>query len=105
MPQQFSIKTGDLEPPIECQLFDGAGVAADLTAAVAVRFLVAGITLAGTASFIDKATGKVRYTWSGSDTATAGRYNAEWEIEWSGGRKQTFPSAQYIKLVIWEDLD
>jgi hypothetical protein len=37
-------------------------------------------------------------------TSEAGQFDAEFEIEWDDGRKQTVPNRGYLKIYIDEDL-
>lgn len=47
----------------------------------------------------------VRYDWATGDTDTAGQFQAEWQVTWTGGKKQTFPTETYHSLEILADLD
>lgn len=46
-----------------------------------------------------------RYDPISTDTAAAGEYQYEWELTFSGGRKQTFPDPGYNTITITADLD
>jgi hypothetical protein len=119
MPIEFHIKRGDLEPAIEGVLkrIDATGIIrpVDLTGAVRVKFAMklkdAKIPkVDAPASIISPEAGVVRYTWQPGDTDTVGIYKAEWQVEWPGGRLETFPSTDdpesggYIKIIIREDI-
>lgn len=105
----FSIKQNDLLPALSAVLNDADGPV-DLTGASSIAFHMRPVgsttatTLTGTASIVNAATGEVRYTWAGSDTATAGAYECEWEITWPGSKKMTFPSKGYDTVVITDDI-
>lgn len=59
----------------------------------------------GAASVVSPATsGIVQYAWSGSDTATAGMYSAEFEITFGDGKIETFPNSDYIRVEILDDI-
>lgn len=102
------IKQNDLAPDVEAQLIEPKKPnqprePIDLTAAVAVRFLASnGVNAPCTVD--DELEGRVRYVWQAGDTDVAGTFEAEFEIEWAGGKKQTVPSNGSIKLIIDEDL-
>lgn len=105
------MKQDDLLPVLTMTLQDANGDGVSLVAATAVKFLMK--TRTGTlkinASGVadpDQTTypGRVSYTWQGTDTDTAGDYLAEWEVTFSGGKKQTFPNDSYILVKITSDL-
>lgn len=107
----FSIKAHDQLPALRVQLqtaSDGAPV--DLTNATSVKFImtvtVGGATTISSAAVIENAVqGIVRYDWTAANTATPGQYLGEFEVTWTGGKKQTFPTGQYITIAINADLD
>jgi hypothetical protein len=105
----FTIKKGDLRPVIQATLRDAVGVI-DLTNASGVSFVMNypgggsnKVNAAGT--IVTAASGIVKYTWTGTDTDTAGTFDCEWEIDWGGGVPQTVPSEGYDRVIITEDLD
>lgn len=103
MSHVFYIKTGDTAPSIEATLkIDDVPV--DLTTATGVRFKM-GDSLDEAAVIVDAAAGKVRYDWTSGQTSTAGTYDAEFEITWTGGGVQTVPSKGYMRIHIADDLD
>ncbi len=53
---------------------------------------------------VDGATGSVRYDWADGDTDTEGTYDAEWEITYGDGRKQTLPDNDFEEVIIGRDL-
>jgi len=54
------------------------------------------------ATVVDAENGRVRYTWTAADTAEAGTYQAEFELQWGGGAViRTVPSRSgAFKVVI-----
>lgn len=48
--------------------------------------------------------GSVKYVWTATDTATAGSFQAEFEVTYTNGAVETFPNDQSISIVITEDL-
>lgn len=109
MSHVFYIKRGDTAPAVEATLRQPGtaeglpGAPIDLTAATTVRFLMEG-GVADDAVIVDAAGGQVRYDWQPGETDVAGTHDAEFEITWGDGRKQTVPNGEYIKVVIAADL-
>ena len=100
----FAIKAFDRLPSIQATL------SADLTTATSVDFIMrpkAGGTakINAAAVVVDAAEGVVRYDWAALDTDTPGEYQAEWEVTWSGGKQQTFPTTTYHTIDVLADLD
>jgi hypothetical protein len=109
----FEIKQNDLSPSFVVSLKDDFGepteAAVNLTAAGTVFFnmrLVDGaVKIArGTASITGTVTGEVTYNWVGTDTDTAGDYEAEVEIVWNNGKPETFPNGGYFAVSIIDDI-
>jgi hypothetical protein len=107
----FYIKEGDTSPNIRAQLLDDDGSPAQVTQSSQVKFKmkpVGGqsfkIDDTGTITDVDNA--YVRYAWVGSDTDTAGYYNAVFEVDYNGDGNydETFPNSQYIVVRIDEAL-
>ena len=105
----FEIKRNDRRPYFRVQLTEN-GDPADLTSAVAARFIMkSGATLKIDREdmvFVDKPTGVVEYQWASGDTDTADTYTAEVEIDWGGtpAEFQTFPSTGYFTVTVNIDL-
>lgn len=109
MASDFTIKANDRLPSIQATLSSG-GSALDLTTATAVKFIMktstgSTIRVNATATIVTPTSGVVRYDWLAVDTATPGDYVAEWEITWTGGKKQTVPTLTYHTVTILADLD
>jgi hypothetical protein len=104
----FTIKANDRLPSIQATLN------ADLTTATGVNFIMKAtqgntIKVNAAAVIVSSAalpTGSVvRYDWLAVDTATPGSYQAEWQVTWTGGKKQTFPTLTYHTVDVLADLD
>jgi hypothetical protein len=100
----FTIKANDRLPSIQATL------SADLTTATGVNFIMKSvqgntIKVNAAATIVTPASGVVRYDWIAVDTATPGSYQAEWQVTWTGGKKQTFPTLTYHSIDVLADLD
>jgi hypothetical protein len=107
----MTIKQGDRLPKLRATLQQGTPPAAiDLTTAVAVKFQMrlvsnpATVKGPGACTIVTAASGIVEYAWGASDTDTAGTWEAEFEIEWSGGLKETVPNDGYFTVTIVDDI-
>lgn len=107
----FKIKSHDTLPALRVQLQNERDQSlVDLTNATAAKFLmtrtVGGAIVVSAAAVIENAVqGIVRYDWIAADTATPGSFLGEFEITWTGGKKQTFPTGSYITIDVLADLD
>lgn len=106
----FYIKQGDTSPSIQAQLLDDTGQPVDLTGA-SVSFIMKSVggdtTVVDGGATIDSASdGEVSYAWGGTDTETAGYYNAVFRVDYnsSGTDDETFPNTQYIVVKVDESL-
>lgn len=110
MTQTFTIKRHDRAPSVSFVVTDVEGFPLDLTAFTTVKFLMRKrgatlLTVERAATFDDKPGGIVRYDWQPGDTAEAGTYFAEFELQDADGRKQTAPARGLIRIDIAGDLD
>lgn len=106
----FYIKEGDTSPAIRVQLLEDDGSVVDLSSDT-VTFKMAEVgsdtlKVDATATIDTASEGKVSYSWSGSDTDTAGYYNAVFEVDegGTGTVDETFPNSQYIVVRVDEAL-
>lgn len=112
----YSIKRGDLEPPLRVQLTERdpdspdprARRPKDLTGAQSARLKAKSrdhlTVIDGDADIVvPESDGYVEYAWQVGDTARACVLKAEVEIVWSGGRPQTFPNDGTFDIEIEED--
>jgi hypothetical protein len=101
----FTLKAGDLEPAIGAQLLDANKLPIDLTGkTVAFRMRlksgVAGVyKVSSSATITTAASGLVAYSWTGTDTDTAGLYVAEFIVT-AAGRPMTVPNATYLTVQV-----
>lgn len=108
----FWIKKGDTSPAIEATLEDSKGDAIDLSSsgkdASSVDFHMVdsadNTIVDSSATFVDKANGKVSYSWSSGDTDEAGLFEAEWEVTYNDGTIETFPNFENLVVNITDEL-
>ncbi len=101
----YTIKQNDTSKKIEATLKDVAGVAVNLTGATVVfsMWLKRSRTLKvdeASATIVVAASGTVEYQWVAADTDTAGDYEGEFEVTFSGGLIETFPNDRNIQIAV-----
>ena len=114
MANNVTMKRNDTRPFLDVILQDVSGSALDLTASVATS----GITFTmkdldtdtikvnqGVCQTVPGTAGMVRYNWQAADTATAGTYVGEFQVEYDDGTKLTIPTSTVLSIVILEDYD
>lgn len=102
MNEQFRIKRNDTSPAIKRKLLDSDGNVINLTGA-SVRFYMSD-KVAADATILNAIEGIVSYDWQDGDTDTSGVHNAEFEVVYADGTKETFPNDSNIIVVIASDL-
>jgi len=105
----FKIKQGDTRPSLEAQLLDENREPRDLQTADEVRFHMKDVdtqevVVEAAGLVLNASEGRVAYEWSDGDTDTLGRHEAEFEVHYSDGGKETFPNGDNIEVYITEDL-
>lgn len=105
----ITVKQNDRRPPASQTLKRGTTVV-PLTDATGVTFKMRyegkkDLKVNTAASIVDAANGGVKYNWQEGDTDTPGVYYAEWEVIWSDGTPETFPTLGYEIVLITGDLD
>lgn len=108
MPADFTIKQGDVLPVLKDTLTYSDGSAVNLTGAT-VNFVMRSITAVlpttnATATVVSATAGTVSYTFTSTDTATAGRYMGTWQITFSGGQQMQFPTDGYLDIAVEENI-
>lgn len=101
----FYIKRGDISPSLVYRLRPTL----DLTGATAVFNMRLPGSVTPTVNrravtIQDVEGGVLRYDWQGSDTALAGRYEAEFEVQLPGGLITTFPNLGFISVIVSPDI-
>lgn len=110
----FVIKKDNTSPAIERQLTDENGNALDVSSAGDIRFVMGqvpgetpkvGDNLAGNVSMPNGGgDGVVKYEWQTGDTDTAGRFKAEFEVEWQDGTIEDFPIGYHLIILVRQDV-
>jgi len=105
----FTIKRGDTSPSIKTFLKDSAGAAVDLTGAtVRIHMKAVGasaLKVDEEMTVVNAASGIVFYSWSSSDTDTAGTYYVEFQVTKADNSVETFPNNGNAVIVITNSLD
>ena len=106
------LKRHDTAVMPRAKFLDEDGAAVDLTGATVVYTLREWVSkrvkiLRQTATVRDQVLylGEVYYPWMPTDVNTAGDYEEEWEITYSGGSKESFPVGTRQKVRIEADYD
>ena len=106
----FSIKQNDTAPALEGICKDGFGAPVPLDGATVVfhmRLAPAGPVKVngGAMSAVGNASlGRHNYSWTASDTDTAGLYEGEVEATFNNGRVRTFPPDGYFAIQVTDDI-
>jgi len=101
------MKRGDTLPVLERTLQYSSGTAINLTGAT-VRFKTrnrdtGAVVTNGLCTVVSATAGTVSYTWQSADTATAGEYDAEFEVTFPSG-VLSVPNFGFLRLSVGEDV-
>lgn len=97
----------DTRPSLVKTLLDASGAAVNITGATVVfNMSQGGVAVVSRAAAVvtDGTNGIVTFTPSSTHTATAGEYAGEFEVTFSGGGVQTFPSPHKMRIVITPEI-
>jgi hypothetical protein len=105
----FYIKQNDTRPELDVFLRDDKDRSINITGAV-VKFSLRNasdnsvkISL-GSVTTVSSTAGRVKYSFSASDTDTSGNFDGEFQVTFVGGQIETFPNDGYIKVIITDDV-
>ncbi len=115
MASTFTIKAGDLAPPLQATLTDSKGQAIDLTGQLGITFQMklrqhadndqVALKVDAAGSVVGAATdGVVKYDWLGQDTDEVGEYIAEFKVIQSDGKPRTVPNPSFITVRVVSDI-
>ena len=105
----FFIKQNDDRPTLDVALQDDRGRPVNVASATIVFHMRNtaddSVKITSAAVTILSATrGEVRHTFTTTNTDTAGNFEAEFQVTFSGGTVQTFPNDGYIDIIITDDV-
>jgi hypothetical protein len=102
----FYIAQGDRRPILQATLEQPAGTAINLSGATVTLYArhVGGLaSIVGYPTVTNATAGTIQYFWGASDTAVAGRYMAEFDLDYLGYH-QTVPNDTFVVILIREEL-
>ena len=103
------IKQGDRRPAAPATIMRGSTIVPlDLAASVTFKMTewsTMALKVDAAATVLVAADGTVEYRWAVGDTDTPGKYRAEWEVIWSDGTPETFPTVGFDIVIVYGDLD
>ena len=105
----FYIKQNDTRPELDIFLRDDKDRSINITGAT-VKFSmrnastnVVKISLAAVTP-VSSTAGRVKYSFTASDTDTAGNFDGEFQVTFIAGQIETFPNDGYIKVIVTDDV-
>jgi len=105
----FYIKQNDTRPELDIFLRDDKDRSINITGAT-VKFSmrnastnVVKISLAAVTT-VSSTAGRVKYSFTASDTDTAGNFDGEFQVTFIAGQIETFPNDGYIKVIVTDDV-
>jgi len=111
MTQQITIKRNDRRPYIEASFTNPDGQPLNLTTATSITFTMSPqgtdttpLINAQPAIITNATQGLAEYRWAAGNTATAGKFYAEFTITWPDGSTETHPTSGYLLVHITRDL-
>ncbi len=104
MAADFSIKQSETLPYLNDALTYSDGSVVNLTGAT-VKFIMRSLTatlptINTTCTVVSATGGTVRYAFSTTDTATAGRFQAIWQVTFAGGQLMSWPTIGSLDISI-----
>ena len=107
MRETFYLKEGDTSPSLIYALTPVSVVLTGATVRFNMRAANGGAVKVNRAAAVivtETGTPAVQYNWQSADTDTAGFFEAEFEVTYSGGAIETFPNSDFIRVNITGDI-
>lgn len=108
---EFSIKQNDTRPSLKAELRGEYNEARDFTNVTvqSITFHMESIdttevVVDSEATIVNAKDGIVAYEWDDGDTADAGKYIGEFQIEYQDSGTETFPNNDNIDIIIRKDI-
>jgi len=105
--EAFILKEGDTSPSIVYALLPASVILSGATVRFSMRNRSTGAVVIDRAAAVivtATVTPTVRYDWQSADTASAGFYDAEFEVTYSDATVETFPNSTHIAVIINGDI-
>ena len=102
--QTFIVKRGDTSPGIRFALLPADITLAGASVRFQMRRLGGDTVIDAPAQIVTAEPPVVAYAWQPEDTAEAGRYEAEFRVEYLDGAVETFPNAGFISVMVHPDV-
>ena len=105
----FYIKQNDSRPELDVYLRDDKDRSINITGAT-VKFNMRSAAdnsvkiNNGSVTTVSSTAGRVKYSFTTTNTDTAGNFDGEFEVPFVGGPVETFPNDGYIKVIITDDV-
>jgi hypothetical protein len=105
----FYIKQNDTRPELDVFLRDDKDRSINITGSI-IKFNLRNTSdnttkiNAGSVTTVSSTAGRVKYSFTTSDTDTSGNFDGEFQVTFVGGQVETFPNDGYIKVIITDDV-
>ena len=105
----FYIKQNDTRPELDVFLRDDKDRSINVTGA-SVKFNLRNASDNvvkvdnGSVTTVSSTAGRVKYSFSASDTDPSGKFDGEFQVTFVGGQVETFPNDGYIKVIVTDDV-
>jgi hypothetical protein len=106
----FTIVQGDTSPSLSSTLTDGKSPV-DISGYNSVEIhienkydeVIVTDDETGRVNVVNASSGQVEYVWEQGDTDSIGTYKAEWQVTYSDGSIETFPSDGKVTIEVTEE--
>jgi hypothetical protein len=101
--QTFYLKVGDTSPALKCSVLPKTVDLTGATVQFSMRASPGGaikVNKAAAAVVTATVNPAVSYDWQAANVDTEGEFDAEFLVTYPGGKKETFPNSEFIKVII-----